>query len=67
MIGGSTGERLWVEWAIRRDGSDKPGEIGKRAMVVNPKTSDGDYGFAGELGEINKPGFSWWGRLNSKC
>jgi len=34
--------------------------------VVKPKTTGGDYGLAGELGEIKKPGFSRWGKLNSQ-
>jgi len=55
VIGGSKGERLSVNWTIRRDESDKPDQIGRKAKVVKPKTRDGDYGFAGELGEsINR-------------
>jgi len=34
------GERLRSKWAIRRDGSDKPGQIGRKVMVVKPKTTD---------------------------
>ena len=58
VIGGSKGERLWVRPVIRRGGSNKPGQIGRKAMVVKPKTTNRDYGFAVELGEINTPGFS---------
>jgi len=55
LIGDSKGERLWVKWAIRRGGNDKSGQIDRKVMMAKPKTTDGEYGFARDLGGNNKP------------
>jgi len=64
VIGSAEGGSFWVQEAIRRDVRDKSGERGRETVVAESNPAYRDYGFAGELWEVEKPWVRGKGGLN---